>query len=210
MYTRSYPKQENTRVPPPPPEETPLAPTRQTLSEESIPAGYCGTAILREREPEEAPRGEARNTTGISAPKYSVSRARRLKVSTKVTPSLWEPEADAKESVPPENAETEAPRAPKERDAFRTETRPQCDGDAPFSEKAETQNTRTHGRREHRRNAARTPEKKCFDVTHAERLRDRSFSLEDLLLGGLILLLLNEGADDDMILILGFILFSAI
>ncbi len=53
-------------------------------------------------------------------------------------------------------------------------------------------------------------EKHRFKRTPDACLRERSFSLEDLLLGGLILLMLNDGADDDIILIFAFILFSSL
>lgn len=48
------------------------------------------------------------------------------------------------------------------------------------------------------------PKKHCFS------LRDRGFDIEDMLLAGLVLLMLNESADDLTVLMLGFLLISGL
>lgn len=60
----------------------------------------------------------------------------------------------------------------------------------------------------------RAPEKacECAETEPKEhtkpRLRDRAFSIEDMLLSALIVLLVSEGADDVTVIILGFLLIS--
>ena len=53
----------------------------------------------------------------------------------------------------------------------------------------------------------------CPDITKKPSvgrvcLKDRTFSIEDMLLSALIVLLINEGADDMTIILLGFLLIS--
>lgn len=53
----------------------------------------------------------------------------------------------------------------------------------------------------------------CLDITKNPPvgrvcLKDRAFSIEDMLLAALIVLLINEGADDMTIILLGFLLIS--
>ena len=52
----------------------------------------------------------------------------------------------------------------------------------------------------------------CLDIKKTPEsrgcLRERTFSIEDMLLAALIVLLLGEGADDMTVLILGFLLIS--
>lgn len=56
------------------------------------------------------------------------------------------------------------------------------------------------------------PANECLDIKKTPEgrgcLRDRAFSIEDMLLAALIVLLLGEGADDMTVLILGFLLIS--
>lgn len=56
------------------------------------------------------------------------------------------------------------------------------------------------------------PTNDCLDIKKPPRgrlcLRERTFSIEDMLLAALIVLLLGEGADDMTVLILGFLLIS--
>ncbi len=46
------------------------------------------------------------------------------------------------------------------------------------------------------------------EPTVKPRLRERAFSIEDMLLAALITLLISEGADDVTVIILGFLLIS--
>lgn len=210
MYTRSYPKRESTALSP----EPPLAPTPKVIDGESIPEGYCGTAILRESEKsvQDTQKGEAESVySSVPPPSAPTGRARRLKVATKVTPGLWSADTPngstaAEQSIgktePCDNrscrdAGDEASESSVSTDgkAAEEETENGCEPCKKAPPHGKKSNFGAHGRL------------KCIEK---RRLRDRSFSLEDLFLGGLILLLLNEGADDDIILILGFLLFSAI
>ena len=57
------------------------------------------------------------------------------------------------------------------------------------------------------------PTDECSDITKNPPvgrvcLKDRTFSIEDMLLSALIVLLINEGADDMTIILLGFLLIS--
>lgn len=209
MYTRSYPKRESTAFP----SEPTLATTPKVIDGESIPEGYCGTAILRENEKsvQDTPKGETESAY-FSAPSPSApsGRARRLKVATKVTPVLWSAdtpsdstaeEQSVGKAVPCDNRscrdsgnETSESSAGTADETAEKDTEADCESCEKAPRHGKKSNFGAHGRL------------KC---TAKRRLRDRSFSLEDLFLGGLILLLLNEGADDDIILILGFLLFSA-
>ena len=211
MYTRSYPKAEIPKkteitLPPTPPPEL----FTETVTEK-VPEGYCGTALLREKEPEQPATEKVTQT--ISDKAFSpYGRVRKFKVATKVTPSLWNTESRDPET----HTDEEAP-CPKEHDeqlARNTE----CEqfNEAPTRQCCEEPNT-AHDRNDkdncHRHDLKKQRfsfKKSSPDRTPNMCLRERSFSIEDLLLGGLILLLLNEGADDDIILILGFLLFSAI
>ena len=91
MYTRSYPRQEPRKEPPPAENAFLNAPARRVLNENDIPKGYSGTAILREneshseiRENPTPPVRERAKPQGVS----HVTRAIRLKAATKITPSL--------------------------------------------------------------------------------------------------------------------------
>lgn len=60
-------------------------------------------------------------------------------------------------------------------------------------------------------NSANEPVNECFELKEPPPkpcLRERVFSIEDMLLSALIVLLLSEGADDVTVIILGFLLIS--
>ena len=230
MYTRSYPRQEQRKEPPPNESIFTSAPARRVLSENDIPKGYSGTAILRESEPPlQAVNTPLPPVQEHSAPPRDapITRVRRLKTATKISPSLLhrpvatesEPECETEKQC-----DADCPVALSECDRQRQESREKeyCDGERCKNEEsaecedscecnekkpyhgAHSQTSIRHIKRARR---LRKKEDKCM---RGEGLRDRTFSLEDLLLGGLILLMLNEGADDDVILMLGFLLFSAL
>lgn len=270
MYTRSYPRQEQKKAPPPPVEPFNTSPPHKIFTENEIPEGYSGTAILRENESaSQTHESSAQNTdySAYASPHCDHSRAKKFKVATKITPSLWRSDGNGS-ATERENSECETsdilsesnlelkngtpytdclanPDTKKDTDLAnncintgkssrenrRDEKRydengcdkNECDENKYDEDKSE-ENKRDkcisdEGRCEKEKHIARSrrrrlwrpsTEKHCFKRTPGACLRERSFSLEDLLLGGLILLMLNEGADDDMILIFAFLLFSSL
>ena len=214
MYTRSYPKNE----PPKKPEIVlQTEPVQEILSEKAIPEGYCGTAILREKEPLRSVK-EAENAPCAAAETSHrpYGRVRKFKVTTKVTPTLWHPENEVTEAPSEETlCQNENTECCKEHMDFKgSDTGGVNIGNSSAKQCYEEKNDEDRPRskeKNHRRGIKLSNDgKHRFSLTEKVRLKDRSFSLEDLLLGGLILLLLNEGADDDIILIFGFLLFSGL
>ncbi len=239
MYTRSYPRQENKKAVSPRAEQFNAPPPQRILTESEIPEGYSGTAILREKDSADKVCdehcGEELSATP-SARERSPMHAKKFKVTTKVTPALWRDGVDKADTRTCENqneglydslSEEALSEASKTGNVYAAciknsdfEDAKGCEGsfenDGPDACKTEREENRCNEkergkRRAYRRNLLRSnTEKHCFKRTLAPGLRERSFSLEDLLLGGLILLMLNEGAEDDIILIFGFLLFSSL
>ena len=134
-------------------------------------------------------------------------RTRKFKVKAKITPSLLQTDFheqneccldesnnfEAEEDIDEADVCKAVPeKAPPIEDSC--EKRPSSDSD---NRHKSTLSQRTRGK------------KHLFHRTPDKDNDDKRFSLEDLLLGGIILLLLNEGADDGMILIFGYLLFSS-
>ncbi len=239
LYTRSYPRQENKKEFSPPEQPFNTSPPRKVLTENEIPEGYSGTAILRENDNaktvREEPCGDAHSTAHIS-PSRAQIHTKKFKVATKITPSLWRDGEDKTDTPVCEKQkeqlydvlceETVAEGRKKgiaytdyQKNAAFEDTencdslRENAENDACKKECDEERGNEKERRRSrpHKRSLLRlNAETHCFKRTPAVSLRDCSFSLEDLLLGGLILLMLNEGVDDDIILIFGFLLFSSL
>ena len=222
LYTRSYPRQEPKKESPSIDNTLNIAPPHRVLSESEIPKGYSGTAILRESDGEQTHTEKAEGFPKApevvsSAPQI---RMRRLKTATKIPPSLLRAVADGSDADCESN---ERPCHSDTEDSVCSCDEPsdalhRCAEASPTSAPDRSETGGAHScrdKRTYRCVKRRKPSATLGDDRHARRspvgkLRDRSFSLEDLLLGGLILLLLNEGADDDIILMLGFLLFSAL
>ena len=234
MYTRSYQRREDRDSPgvsPPPPSTSPTL----SIKSRELPEGYSGTALLREKEPDTVNRQctseQSESAQGlIEQVKVPRLRAGKYRVITKVTPSLLSqdlsqpPEHGAQscESVCKQDSDfTEThthdsdlveqrkkttvcddayePSSKKGRDCAR-----ECDTDTAAKERAnEKPSVRRNGRR------LFSLKKHRFNDAPPFCKEEKRFSIEDLLLGGLILLLLNEGADDGIILIFGYLLFSS-
>lgn len=176
----------------------------------NIPAGYCGTAILRKREKDEQ-ESTAKESFSLADEviRHAPSKARRFKVATKITPSLWSEKKMANDINNEIKEETECSES-TDPSSFNIETNTECCTNDAFSENEHEEKAPCKKLGIKRRSRRKGDDKNLLKFTPVPHLRDRSFSLEDLLLGGLILLLLNEGADDDIILIFGFLLFSGL
>jgi hypothetical protein len=203
LYTRNYQRREERDIPKPP--EAPL--NNISVSAENIPEGYSGTAMLREKDTPIPPliSNEDILMKAESLPPLPPLRTRKFKVRAKISPSLLHPDSCEENGCASENA-TETQEHKSEAITCDTSskeapnTKEECEKTRQNSfEKLLPKNSKliTHGKK-HR-----------FHRTPNRDKEEKRFSLEDLLLGGIILLLLNEGADDGMILIFGYLLFSS-
>ncbi len=239
LYTRSYPRQENKKNSSPPEQTFNTPPPHKILNESEIPAGYSGTAVLRENEAVNTAKAEITGNETSSAydsPQRTQIHAKKFKIATKITPNLWRGSEDKSaasayekpdrklydgfsEDTLPDGCQNDTV---KQNEAVfednstcdspcRNTEKDDCKKDCDESKYNESKYDERRKRRPRRRFLLHSPaEKHLLKRTPAVDFKDRCFSLEDLLLGGLILLLLNESADDDVILIFGFLLFSSL
>lgn len=236
MYTRSYPRQDQKKNLSPPKEVLDIAPPQRILTENEIPQGYSGTAVLRENNAPASSQREATQSTATpvyNSPDNAQIHARKFKVATKTSPLLWHSTAEKTNISDYDNRENEnydvLSEISSELNSSGAHTgsfvnsehekntdlvndcinKEECYRESNLDENR-CDKAKTHPRPRRRKLWRPSVEKHCFKRTHDACLRERSFSLEDLLLGGLILLMLNDGADDDIILIFAFLLFSSL
>lgn len=213
LYTRNYQRREERDVPLTAPTITAPTVTASSVtahvSAENVPPGYCGTAILRDKEPtspqisftEKAP-----PTPNEITPPPPL-RTRKFKVRPKVSPTLLQ---DASENEAESNTNTDVLSDTSENEDQRLAEKVALEGQTPPPQSCETEATsfaKKHLKIGHITRAHR--KKHPLHRTPSCENNEKRFTLEDLLLGGIILLLLNEGADDGMILIFGYLLFSS-
>ena len=235
MYTRSYHKDEKIKKITSTPEEFNFG-SSQVMNEEDIPEGYSGMAVLREKEVTVQNSGSIDNNTcgtvdnivsdNFEATSKQQRPVRRFKVATKYPSDLWSAEKNNLNENPPSCCESKTEKECPEICPNPTHIEENCNDqyqdnsfeckDLPKEKHLKKTHSnsffkRSHIFKEHKTGSSKKDTREStFFKKPSLCLKERSFSIEDLLLGGLILLLLNEGADDDVILIFGFLLFSGL
>ena len=213
LYTRNYQRREERESPKPPEVQI----NNAAIPTQAVPDGYSGTAMLREKEESKLPPSLQEESPSVITDNIQPPplRTRKFKVKAKITPSLLEQKSTSFEqgdssSDEEFNYDDEGcnDKSPAANAVFEAETRGcrKKEGEKDCDKKHEKDCDRLQN------SVSQTPhhvKKHLFHRTPNRNNDDKRFSLDDLLLGGLILLLLNEGADDGMILIFGYLLFSS-